>query len=102
MLRKQGRRDDARQLLAPVYNLVFRGPRPRRPQGRQGPLEDARQARCLFITLGLLLAMRSVRVGPLPFYSLAAGFALTASAVAAFMVLQIRGFGALAARMAAD
>ncbi len=56
-------------------------------------------ARCLFIMLGLLLALRSVRLGPLPFDSLAAGFALTAAAVAAFMVLQIRGFGAPAARM---
>ncbi len=56
-------------------------------------------ARCLFIMLGLLLALRSVKLGPLPFDSLAAGFALTAAAVAVFMVLQIRGFGAAAARV---
>lgn len=56
-------------------------------------------ARCLFIMLGLLLALRSVRLGLLPLDSLAAGFALTASAVAAFMVLQIKGFVGPAARV---
>jgi uncharacterized protein (TIRG00374 family) len=56
-------------------------------------------ARCLFIMLGLLLALRSVRLGALPIDSLAAGFAFTALAVAAFMLLQIRGLGDPTRRM---
>src|SRR6516164_11059592 len=36
LLAKQGKRDEGRAMLAGIYNLVRRGLRHRRPQGRQG------------------------------------------------------------------